>query len=196
MKKKIIVLLLMLTFILSSCGILPRRPSNRTNESSGNTAPTSSTDNEATSNANEPEALLLSVGDDGMLKDWSICISEIETTKSIPYSKHFAFTADEGNQYFIIYLTITNNGKQASSFLPQFQLYNDISVKLLYLNEYEYSPSNLVGHDDDIHDTVLNPLASRSGLIAFQLPDSVISSDDELILEFSAGKHELLFKVR
>lgn len=197
MKKKIIVLLLMLTFILSGCGVLPRRPSNRVPKSSENTVPTSSTEvSDTDPSTEESEVSPLSIGDTGILDIWSISVTDTEVTESIRTGKHTSFNADEGNQFFIVYLSIANNGKQASSFLPSLQLYNDVSVKILYLNEYEYSSSNLLGYDDDLHSAFMNPLTSRSGLIAFKLPDFVISSDDELILEFSAGKHKLLFKVR
>ena len=47
-----------------------------------------------------------------------------------------------------------------------------------------------------MHDTSVNPLSSKSGRIAFEIPDSVADSTDELILTIQAGKDSLEIKVR
>ena len=47
-----------------------------------------------------------------------------------------------------------------------------------------------------MHDTSVNPLSSKSGRIAFEIPDSVADSADELILTIQAGKDSLEIKIR
>ncbi|WP_125143688.1 hypothetical protein [Clostridium transplantifaecale] len=93
-------------------------------------------------------------------------------------------------------ITATNNGKNAATFLPSFNMGDDISVKLLNQGEYEFTASNLLGYCKSLYDTSVNPLSTKSGMIAFEVPDSVASADEELVLVISAGKDALQIKVR
>lgn len=139
---------------------------------------------------------VLSIGDEGTLKDWTIVITNAEITDSIKENDYYGFSPEEGNKYLAIDITATNNGKNAATFLPSFGLGDDISAKLLYQGEYEFSATNLLGYSKSLFDTTVNPLSTKSGLVAFELPDSVASAEEELILVISAGKNDIQFKVR
>lgn len=139
---------------------------------------------------------ILSIGDEGTLKDWTIVITNAEITDSIKENDYYGFSPEEGNKYLAIDITATNNGKNAATFLPSFGLGDDISAKLLYQGEYEFSATNLLGYSKSLFDTTVNPLSTKSGLVAFELPDSVASAEEELILVISAGKNDIQFKVR
>ena len=120
----------------------------------------------------------------------------IKLTDTIKQSDYFGFKPEDGNKYLTVDITVVNNGKNASKFLPSFGMGDDISAKLLYQSDYEFSATNLLGYDKELHDSTVNPLSTKSGIVAFEIPDSVASSDEELILVISAGKKNLQFKIR
>lgn len=138
----------------------------------------------------------LAIGQDGALGDWTITVTNMEITDSIKENSYLGFSPEEGNKYLSIDITVTNNGKNAASFLPSFGLSTDISAKLLYQGDYKFSSTNLLGHSKDMHNSTVNPLSSKSGIIAFEIPDSVASSEEELILVISQEKSDLQVKVR
>lgn len=61
---------------------------------------------------------------------------------------------------------------------------------------YEYNSSVLLGYKNDLHDFHLNPLTSVDKEIAFSVPETVSSSEEELLLVFSADKESVTFKIR
>ena len=116
---------------------------------------------------------------------------------SLAVVNHFlGFNPDEGNKYIQVFVSITNNGKSSDTFLPSYGFGNDVRVKLLYGDGYEYSSSVLLGYDNDLHDSHLNPLSSVDKEIAFSVPEKVSSSEEELLVEFSSGKTSVTFKIR
>ena len=73
---------------------------------------------------------------------------------------------------------------------------DDVSAKLLYGDGYEFSATNLMGYSNEMHDASINPLSSQSGEIAFEIPESVVNSTDEILIQFSSGNDKIQFKVR
>ena len=69
------------------------------------------------------------------------------------------------NQYAQIAATVSNKGKQTDKFLPSFGFGDDVSVKLLFGDGYEFSATQLLGYDKDLHDASINPLSSQEGEI-------------------------------
>lgn len=159
------------------------------------TAATESETEETTEDVSE-SGDALAIGQDGVLGDWTVTVTNMEITDSIKENAYYGFNPEEGNKYLYVDSTVTNNGKNAASFLPSYGLNNDISAKLLYRGEYEFSSTNLLGHSKDMHNSTVNPLSSKSGIIAFEIPDSIASSEEELVLLISQGKNTLQIKVR
>lgn len=210
MKKKLVVLLLTSMVILPGCGT-PNTPTDSANgpdsvENQKNIAAaedtqfsdnqTEETQTENTDNAAAELETTLQINEEGVLNDWSITVTNAEITDTIKENDYYGFTPEDGNKYLFIEVSITNNGKDASTFLPSISYGDTVSAKVLYQQEYEYSPSMLLGYSNDLHNTSVNPLSTKTGAITFELPDSIASTDEELILQFSGGKSELLFKVR
>lgn len=189
MKKK---LLLIMSIMCLSVGLL----------SCGNTAndkQSENTQDNAAINKNKPskqEDKLLNLNEEGNLKDWSVVVTNVEILDTIIADEYFAYNADEGNKYLKVDCTVTNNGKKANNFLSSITLNDDVSAKLLYQTDYEYSATYLISHRDDLHDSVINPLANKSGIIVFSIPESVASSNEELILIFKVGNESIKFKVK
>lgn len=138
---------------------------------------------------------LIQLGETSSLDDWSITVTSVELVDSIP-DGYGSFSPDSGNKYLITSLTITNNGKSAETFLPSFAMGTDVQAKILYDDGYEFSATHLLGYSKGLHDQSLNPLSSKDGDIAFEIPDSVANATDELILHLKAGNSNLNIKVR
>lgn len=117
---------------------------------------------------------------------FNVTVHGLEITDKIEDGYGY-FSPDEGNQYAIVSMTVENQGKEAADFLPYYALYGDMTAKLLYLSEYEYSATTLLGYDSDLHGTQLNPLTSKSGVIVFEIPDAVVNGSGSLTLVLSAG---------
>ena len=137
----------------------------------------------------------IQIGETGTLGDWSVTVTAAQTVDSIP-DGYGAFTPDGGNKYFVVSLSIANNGKEADTFLPSFGMGDDVQAKILYDDGYEFSATQLFGYSKGLHDQSLNPLSTKEGDIAFEIPESITASTDELILQFKSGNSDLNIKVR
>ena len=137
----------------------------------------------------------LSINETGSLGDWDITVTSFDIVDNVPYS-FGSFNPDEGNKYAIASVHIENKGKNADKFLPSFGLSSDVRCKITYGDGYEFSATQLMGYDKDLHDTTLNPLSSSDGEIAFTLPDTVVNDSGDLILCFTQDKNTLNIKVR
>lgn len=144
----------------------------------------------------EPESGYLEMGTDGVLGDWGINVKSMEIVDSIPNGEYFSFTPEEGDSYLVVTVLVVNNGKKADSFLPSFGMGDDVSARLLYGDGYEFSATQLLAHDQELHDAHLNPLSSKEGIIAFDIPNAVASSEDEILLQLKAGREKLIYKIR
>ena len=80
--------------------------------------------------------------------------------------------------------------------MPSFGMADDIAAKILYGDGYEFTQTQLLGYSNSIMDSTINPLSSKTGDLAFELPDSVADSTEPLILQISAGSESINFSVR
>lgn len=141
-------------------------------------------------NTNTP----VSEADPDILGDWEITCNSFEVTEAITSGAFTEFKADDGNLYAVVTLTVKNVGNEANTFLPLLTFGDDITAKITY-KDYEYSASNLVGYDDDLHYKQLNPLSSATGIIAFQIVKDVAQSG-ELSLVLSCGSKTLTYELK
>lgn len=143
----------------------------------------------------ETEAQAISIGTAGTIGDWTITVDNVQILTTVP-DGYVEFNADEGNQYLLISLTATNEGKEAGRFMPSFGMTDDISAKVIYGDGYEYTQTNLMGYSKSMMDSTINPLSTKSGDLAFELPDSIANSGEPLTLEISAGSDTIDFAIR
>lgn len=160
------------------------------NDDSGNSSEDDKTGNSSQQPVSTDNPASLSIGDTVRFGDWIINVTGFEFLSAIQSSEYTSFTPEDGCQYAVVYLTITNDGKEADQFLPSLNITGDVFAKIYYKNEYEYSASNLLGYDKDLHDVYLNPLTSKSGSIAFEVPDLVATGTESLSITFSDGIHD------
>ncbi len=176
-------------------------PENPESEESQEDADNAKPDGEDAAPEEEPKPeespeTIYNIGDSALLKDWNINVTDAQTVDSIS-SGYIVFSPkEEGNKFLQVYVTVENKGKQADNFLPSFGLRDDVSAKVLYSDGYEFSATNLLGYDNELHDSSINPLSSQTGEIAFEIPSTVADSADELLIEFSSGNDKIKFKIR
>lgn len=136
------------------------------------------------------------IGESATLKDWEISVTDMQIVESIA-ADYGTFSPNEsGNKYAQVFVTATNNGKQAERFLPTVGIGDDVNAKIIFGDGYEFSATNLLGYNNDIHDSTINPLSSQTGEIAFEIPPIVADSTDELFIEFSSGTDVVKIKIR
>jgi len=136
------------------------------------------------------------IGESAVLKDWEISVTDMQIVESI-VADYGSFTPNEsGNRYVQVFVTATNNGKQAERFLPTFGMGDDVNAKIVFGEGYEFSATNLLGYSNEMHDSTVNPLSSQTGEIAFEVPEAVYDSEDELQLHFISGNDVVKFKIR
>lgn len=178
--------------VLTACGA-----GSASSQTSASSAAESSAAASEASPASEPEeAEGLAVGEAGDLEDWGVTVTNFEITDRIDSDYGIYFSPDEGNHYGVVYLSVTNNGKEAANFLPTFSLSDDVQAEICFGDGYEFSATNLLGHSEELHDSTLNPLTTKEGFIVFSLPDAVTSSEEPLSFKLTAGSDTLTYMLR
>ena len=206
-KKTLIVLGLLLSFSIAACSG-NSNAANIENDSveleSTEQAPTDdmktseimANSDEIEQESEETEEVVYNVGEVAQLKDWEITVTDIQIVDSIAADYGSFNPNEEGNKYVQVFVAVENKGKQADHFLPSFGYGDDVSSKILYGDGYEFTATQLLGYSNDLHDSTVNPLSSQSGEIAFEIPETVASSTDELIISFISGSDVVNFKLR
>ena len=159
-----------------------------------NAATTEATIVEAPETTTEATASL-TLGETGTIGNWSVTVTGSETTKRVDEDMMY-FEASEGNQYVMIDATVENTGKQAASFLSMVTLDGDPDAKLIYGDGYEYKPTGLMGSEKELQDTPVNPLEKKDGRITFEVPDTVVESDEPITLIITNGTDTLNYTIR
>lgn len=212
MKQKLLTTLLLctLTISITACGstkkasepATPNEPS--VTESNAAEVPTTAEESalieetttaEETSAAGE-EGAPYALGNSADLKDWSINVTDVKIVDSIAGSLGSFSPKEEGNTYVQVFVTVKNTGKTADSFLPSFCIGDDVNAKVLYSDGYEFTASNLLGYTNDLHDSTINPLSSKTGEIVYEIPSEVVNSEEPLLLQFSSGNDTVAFNLR
>ena len=152
------------------------------------------TEEESAESEEEAEETIYNIGDSASLKDWEISVTDMQIVESIS-AAYGSFSPDEG-KYIQVFVTVVNNGKQADSFLPSIGMGDDVGAKIFFGDGYEFSSTYLLGYENEMHDSTLNPLSSKSGEIIFKVPEAVSDSEDELLMHFISGSDTLVFKIR
>lgn len=173
MKKRVLLTTItaLICLSISGCGIY--RTNSATTGTSQNTAmPNGSSSTTTTGSAAAPEKQIIKMGETITFDNFEITLNSAETQEKIKSSEYTAFKPDEGNVYITLNLTVKNIDTEASEFLSTFPVGSDIRAKLTY-GSYEFQESNLLGYSEDIHSTFLNPLSSKTGVVAFEIAEDI-----------------------
>lgn len=159
-------------------------------------AETTTAEETTTAPETEAAAQTVPIGQAAKIGEWTVTVSNMQILDSIP-DNYGSFSPDEGNKYLLVTMTASNEGKQADSFLPSYPMDDDdTTAKILYGDGYEFIHTNLLGYSKSMLSTTVNPLSSKDGDIAFEIPDSVASATDPITLEISNGKEKVNFSLR
>lgn len=192
MKRKIATLILFGAMMMSLAACSSPEGENTTPQGSNEpevSEPTNSPSEAVTENPN------LAIGNTAEIGSWSVSVTSFEYSTRIDNGYSY-FSPDDGNQYAVVSMTVTNNGTSSATFWPSFSLGDDISGIIVYDGKYEYSSTQLLAYDDDLHDESMNPLTTASGVIVFEVPETVVNGEGALTITISAGSDSATFSLR
>lgn len=201
MKISISLLSVLLVLALTSCA--PTGAASTTNAASNAQRNTESAQNNtAAENSGSEDSELqnpavIELGETAKFSNWEVTPESFVIATEVS-SSYITFSPDEGNRYFVSEMTVKNVGKEAALFLPP--IYNtnkDLRITVWFDNEYEFSSATLLAHTEDLHSKTLNPLTSKTGILAFQLPIEVIEDTEKsLVMRISLGKDFVDYSIR
>jgi len=136
------------------------------------------------------------MGDTITIDDIEITIDDIEISDKITLDHGSFSPSGDGNVFLIVHMALKNSGKTAQTIFKLVTLNTDIRAVIVYDGEYEYISSNLLGYDDDLSNTNLNPLTSKTGVKVFEVANEVADSNKSLALKIYQDKTEFIFNLR
>lgn len=180
----------------SACSVPIKKPSNGetgNGTTTSDSGPTEEADNQKTTDEGETT---YKIGDTVNIDDWEITVNSVEVADKITNKTYGTvetyFSPDEGNKYIVFNMTIKNLSTDSNSFLSFATLGDHVKVKIEY-QEYEFNSTNLMGHDDELHMTTLNPLSSKTGILAFSIAEEVVNNFDALKLVLYTKNENCVF---
>ncbi|NKI22652.1 DUF4352 domain-containing protein [Paenibacillus dendritiformis] len=196
------VLLLALLLLVTACG---GATSTSTGTQNANTSvkdqsPAENVNNEQTGDAvtaeptkepEEPQEVVYKVGDKFKLGNWEVVLDSFEFNQKVS-DEYFSSSADEGNKFLILNYTVTNEGTEADNFTS---MIGGVEMKAIFKDKYEYKYS-LTMIDKDLGKERIKPLSSKTGFVVMEVPDTVVESEDGLILKLAKDKDKATINLR
>ncbi|MDR1771721.1 MAG: DUF4352 domain-containing protein [Hungatella sp.] len=198
MKKRMLVpVLCAVALSTSACSGNASSGKAETTTAAETTAEAETATEEETTTVPETEAVSenIPMGQAAKVGEWNVTVSNMQILDTIA-DGYGNFTPESGNKYLLITMTASNEGKKSDSFLPSFSIGDDTHAKVIYGDGYEFSQTHLLGYSRSMIDSTVNPLSSKEGDVAFEIPESVASATDPLILEISCGNETVNFTLR
>lgn len=141
------------------------------------------------------EVIVMAMNEPATLQHWDFTVTDVQIVDKISESEYLAFTPNEGNKFLLVTASVTNNSEEADTFLPSYGTTNDVMAKL-YCGDSEILLTNLLGYDNKLLSVQIEPQTTKTGDLTFEIPDSVADGEEEILLNFKAGKEEIVYKVR
>lgn len=196
------VLLLALLLTVTACGGAASTPTGTQNTNTsvkeqspaenGNEEQTgAAAAEEPTEPAKEPEEAVYKVGDKFNLGDWEVVLDSFEFNQKVS-DTYFSSSADEGNKFLVLNYTVTNEGTEADKFTA---MSRGVGMKAIFKDKYEYKYT-ITMIDQDLSNESIKPLASKSGFVVMEVPDTVAESPDSLILKLEKDKDKATINLR
>ena len=139
----------------------------------------------------EPAEASLKVGDKFNLSDWEIVLDSFEFNQQVS-DDYFSSSADEGNKFLILNYTVTNQGTEADSFTA---MLGGVEMKAIFNDKYEYKYT-VTMIDKDLSNESVKPLASKTGFVVMEVPDTVAQSEDSLVLKLAQDEDKATITLR
>lgn len=144
--------------------------------------------------AKEPEApkdVAYKAGDKFTLGNWEVVLDSFEFNQKVS-DEYFSSSADEGNKFLVLNYTVTNQGTEADNFTS---LIGGVEMKALFQDKYEYTYT-VTMIDKDLSNENIKPLSSKTGFVVMEVPDTVATSEDALILKLAKDKDKATINLR
>lgn len=144
--------------------------------------------------AEEPEApkeVAYKAGDKFKLGDWEVVLDSFEFNQKVS-DDYFSSSADEGNKFLILNYTVTNEGTEADNFTS---MIGGVDMKAVFQDKYEYKYT-ITMIDKDLSKESIKPLSSKTGFVVMEVPDTVATSEDSLILKLEENKDKATINLR
>lgn len=164
------------------------------NTVSNYTRPNTNSSRSSSSSSTQSKTNTYDLNDPFTIDTFRVSVKSYEFVDKISTSAYTAFTPDEGNVYCVVYMSVYNESNSANTFNNSFS-FTPSNVNIIYADSYTYSATNLLGYDDDLHDTFLNPLTKKEGIIAFEVPERV-ETDSNASLEVQIKEDDETAKIK
>lgn len=197
MKRKILLIVACMALLCTSCSSPTDKKatsaisSNVQNETA-TPEPTASTEKEKTEKKPKP----LSLGKKATVGNWKFTVKKAEVKSKISNGKYYYFKPAKGNKYVCITASAKNTGKKEGTFLPRIGYSNKINVAKLYFGKYEYIATSLLSCDKDLLDKKIKPLASKKGIIVFEVPKKVAKKVKKLKLTIGTDSEFVTYSLK
>lgn len=193
------ILLMALLLLVTACG---GTASTSTGAQNANTSvkDQGSANNEQSGDAvaeeptKEPEApkdVAYKTGDKFTLGNWEVVLDSFEFNQKVS-DEYFSSSTDEGNKFLVLNYTVTNQGTEADNFTS---LIGGVEMKALFQDKYEYTYT-VTMIDKDLSNENIKPLSSKTGFVVMEVPDTVATSEDALILKLAKDKDKATINLR
>lgn len=147
------------------------------------------------SDTEKEETVAAEIGKEYSIDVWSLKVNSMTFTDKVADSEYFGFNADEGTKYLVIDVTIVNNDKSAKIFMPSFSFGTETKPQVIYKEEYEYSSTIMLGYSKDMHNSTVQPLASKTGEIIISVPDTVVNDKSNASLVFTYSNQKVIYNL-
>lgn len=206
MKKLILLFTTCTALAFTGCGLGSQ--TDTTSSTSSNSLSSSSSDSttsqtqpttapaESSPTPEETETTL-ALGKKATVGDWKINAKSVSVKKQIPNGKYQYFKPSKGNSFVVVSMSARNEGKKEEEFLPRVGYKNTMSTATLYYeDEYEYSPTELLSYDKDMATIKIQPLATKKGILVFDVPKKAAKNLKKLKLKFSAQEQTAIYDLK
>lgn len=92
----------------------------------------------------------------------------------------------------ILNYTVTNEGTEADNFTS---MIGGVDMKAIFQDKYEYKYT-ITMIDKDLSNESIKPLSSKTGFVVMEVPDTVATSEDSLILKLADDKDKATINLR
>lgn len=145
--------------------------------------------------SSDSSAIDLNIDQSLSLDIWDIQVNDVQIKSTISDSKIY-YDSPEGCKYVAINISVTNNSTHSVTFFPDELYADDIYANLTCSGKNEFVPTRFDDYSYDILSTVVNPTTTDSGEIIFEIPDSIIEANGEMVLNFTVGSDTKSVKIR
>lgn len=144
-----------------------------------------------------PKETKVALGKKGTAGDWKIGVKSVSVKTKINNGKYRQYKPGKGKSFVVVSLSAKNNGKKMTEFLPRVGLVDKaVTATLIYQDKYEYSPTELLSYDKDLTTKKIQPLATESGIIAFEVPKKVAKQKKKMKLKIGLKKDYLIYDLK